>query len=154
MDVRQNMKNPQTGEFEMLTNLEWKRLKVGMNKNANVDEFTCAVLGGPAVVALWFFQDVAWAKGSKSPQARLDYIMKLYEAWWPKQPTGIQLKGWIPFVKDHYNLEKECKLREDVAHTIAKLGSVMNDVTVTKKKLHERIQADFGRSPRKRVSTL
>ena len=114
--LRQNTQNPQTGVFEMLSHLEWLRLKVGYSKDVEIDEDTCYIKGGPEWIARMYFADEC-----KWVRAREVYIEELYKKWWPKHPSRQQLLGWVLFVKDVYNLQEILKAREE----FVRLGKAM-----------------------------
>lgn len=108
--------NPQTGEFENLTNRQWRLLKVGLSKDAVVSDAMIAIFGGPSDCIAYLFRHRKINQWDTPIENA--WLVKRYNDWFPKKPSSDkELIGWGKFIEAVYNLD-------DLLPIICKLGKV------------------------------
>ncbi len=149
--MKQLTLNPQTREFEMLTVEEWKKLKVGLQKDAQVCDGLIAILGGSADSVRWCFKHRNINEWD-SPIENVWFIRR-FDEFYPRKPSSVSdLSGWARFMEDTYNLDKLLPL-------IRRLGSVSVNLMQSRiekekltKKLSDINNRDFEASRSERAS--
>ena len=102
--MKANTLNPQTGEFEMLTTLEWRKLSVGLAKDADVSDAMIAIFGGPNHCVRHCFRHRKINQWDTPIEN--GWLLKRYSEWFPKKPSSEKdLLGWGRFIEDMYNLD-------------------------------------------------
>jgi hypothetical protein len=114
--VKQLTLNPQTKEFELLTVLEWQKLKVGLTKDANVDEGVIAILGGVNASIRYAFRHRKINEWDTPIEN--GWLVRRFNEFYDRKPSSTKdLLGWASFIEDHYDLDTLLPL-------IKKLGMV------------------------------
>lgn len=140
----QTMLNPITGDWEEMTPRQWWLIKLGLGKNAVVDDWTLAILKGPEYAVQFAFGKNQW----DHPGAN-KWLVEKYKEWFPRPPNAKTFCEWCYFISDVYNLEEHLPLMEKL-HYI-KVGLLTNsiDKMKLKQKLADKMDAYNARKFRK-----
>lgn len=88
----------------MLTPSEWKKLKVGLTKDAAVDDGVVAIFGGP-------YDSVRYAFAHRNinewdTPIENGWLVKRFKEFYEKKPSSTKdLLGWASFMEDNYDLD-------------------------------------------------
>lgn len=136
----QTMLNPSTGEWEQMTRHQWWLIKLGLDKNAQIDEWTLNILKGPEYAVAYAFGKNKW----DHPGAN-KWLVNKYKEWFPRSPTAKMFCSWAHFITEVYNLEDILPVMEEF-HRL-KMGILGNSIESIKlqQKLNEKMDAYHAR---------
>jgi hypothetical protein len=117
----QETKNPVTGEWEMLTPRQWWLIKLGMDKNSKVDDWTLAIIKGPKHAVGFAFQVFDTDRAGASA-----WLVARYKEWFPSKPRAKEFYEWSRFIMDVYDLDTVLPLMDELM--ILKKGIIVNSV--------------------------
>lgn len=138
--VPQCMRNPVTGEFEMMTTRQWWLIKLGLDRDLKIDDWTFNIIRGPEFAVGYGFN--AWELHHPGGNR---WLVKQYELWFKTRPNSAKFANWCYFMYDVYDIPKIIML-QDEAHKL-KIDILRNTIDTLKisKKIKEKMDAHGAR---------